>query len=256
MKNAYQTLSILLLCLCVNDASALFTSKRSELVQGVDRPLERMELSGKVVSGILGLYKKQFGAKKLSLKIDWENRDINAYAYYDANDMPAIVISGGMAQHKSLSLDGLALIACHEIGHFLGGEPKKKRGRSEKRSWSSAEGQADYFSVGCLARFFESASPVFDFERREKAEEKFPKSSDEVKRVCRDSLCERLAFASLSVAKVYAQVKFYSRELSLINPSSQEAYETILSHPDPQCRLDTMLAGILEKERPACWFVY
>ena len=59
-----------------------------------------------------------------------------------------------------MSKDVLNLVLCHELGHFDGGLPKKFRGYSQMLSWSSAEGQADYFSTSvCFREVIESEAP-------------------------------------------------------------------------------------------------
>ncbi len=82
--------------------------------------------------------------------------------------------------HKYLTTDGLAMVACHEIGHFLGGEPKKLRGRSNKKSWSSAEGQADYYAARCLEVYFSKGSETENREESALSE----RVINEARRVC------------------------------------------------------------------------
>src|SRR5690606_4595293 len=100
-------------------------------------------------------YNKELNAngKKLIINLDWADKNINAYASLDMEDNPIINITGGMLTHPEMTSDAIGLIICHELGHFYGGSPKKLRGRSTKRSWSSAEGQADYFATAhCMKK--------------------------------------------------------------------------------------------------------
>ena len=249
MKKSLLTFIFLL---AAQQSSASFQATKSQLPPELSTIAGRMSFGGNLAEGIETSFATAFSPQSLKMEIDWESSSVNAHAFYDDDDNAVIKIAGGMAKHKFLTLDGLALIACHELGHFLGGDPKKRRGQSSKLSWASAEGQADYFSVECLKALIENGW-VPSMETLEEAPDRVV---GEARSICRSSLCERLALASYSVAKVYAQVKFYNRELSFLNPSTYKVSSTILEHSDPQCRLDTMIAGILGSVRPMCWFAY
>lgn len=233
-----------------------------------------VQLVGKIYIPIF----KQFN-KKLQINFKLENTAVNAYATRDDSNNPVINISGGMVNHKLLTQDGLALILCHELGHFLGGEPKKLRGRSTKKSWSSAEGQADYFAVAnCIKKVFRQLPETFSTEKNNSLNknEKEARMQAEADSVCKTPMCRRVAFASLNVTEVYASIDFYSRELSLVYADNYTVYQTVYGHPNPQCRLDTMIAALQcpnaesiefkdgdpisgacsnpEFRRPRCWY--
>lgn len=245
--------------------------------------------SGIVMQKIKEIYNPIFAQKDKSLiiEIQWSEAKVNAYATKDDNNNPLIRVTGGMANHELLTTDGLALILCHEVGHFLGGEPKKLRGRSTKRSWSSAEGQADYYANAvCLKKLFRILPPIQEFKeiketatlaRTEKSLNGINRSYlNEIERLCETPLCNRIALASLNVAQVYATTRFFNRELSFTYPDNSTVYETLYSHPNPQCRLDTMVAALRCKDseklsfklndpisgacktpefrRPRCWY--
>lgn len=208
-----------------------------------------------VIEKMQKLYEPIFAKnnKQLIIDIQWDEAKVNAYATTDDNNNPLIRVTGGMANHELLTPDGLALILCHEVGHFLGGEPKKLRGRSTKRSWSSAEGQADYYANAvCLKKLFKllpEFQHVADAKSIHDSNEKSNNSTqsryiNEINQLCDTPLCHRIALASLNVAKVYATTGFYERELSLIYPDESTVYQTLYSHPGPQCRLDTLIAAL------------
>lgn len=219
--------------------------------------------------------------KKLTINFNWKDPAVNAYATRDDQNNPVINVTGGMLGYELLTKDGLALILCHELGHFLGGEPKKLRGRSSKKSWSSAEGQADYFATAsCIKKVFKELPDFIETEEVKKATDN--KKSQKLRliqestKICKTPMCKRIALASHNVAKVYASLDWFSGELSLINKDEYTVYETIYSHPNPQCRLDTMIAALrcpnseeivfkngdliqsacenTEHRRPRCWF--
>lgn len=60
---------------------------------------------------------------------------------------------GGLARHNEITIDGFALVLCHEIGHHLGGAPKY----GGFNTWGTNEGGSDYFAtLKCLRRIFQN----------------------------------------------------------------------------------------------------
>ncbi len=240
--------------------------------------------SGIITEVVKEIYNPIFSkdGKKLIINFKWDNPAVNAYATRDDNNNPVVNITGGMLGHDLLSQDGLALILCHEIGHFLGGEPKKLRGRSTKKSWSSAEGQADYFATAhCIKKVFKELPAIVHTEKsmtkNDSKSEQATRLQQEATRICKDPVCKRVAMASHNVAKVYASIDWFSGDLSLVQKDDYTVYQTIYNHPTPQCRLDTMVAALQcpdsdsiifnksgdelagackapEYRRPRCWF--
>lgn len=88
--------------------------------------------------------------KELIVISSWSSNTVNAYAEQDDGKF-LITLYGGLARHKDITLDGLTASLCHELGHHLGGYPKKSTNK-----WSSAEGQSDYFAtMKCLRKIWE-----------------------------------------------------------------------------------------------------
>lgn len=213
--------------------------------------------------------------KDLLVTRDWENDRVNAHATRDDNNNPVIVVRGGLARHGEITKDGLTLILCHELGHHYGGAPKSFRGRSNKRSWSSAEGQADYFaSSKCMPKIFEAD---YGLKSDDFIQDKM--SVSQIDKVCATDVCRRISMAALSVGKVFASLKYDWFPPKPLEKSESKVEMTVYRHPDPQCRFDTFLAGakcdvdsILdfddkdysigaclrdnspEAARPQCWF--
>lgn len=205
--------------------------------------------------------------KKLEIEILWDEPKLNAYATRDDDNNLLIKVSAGLLQNEMLSEDGFRLILCHELGHFLGGAPKKLRGRTTKKSWSSAEGQADYYANAyCMKK-------LLNQKINKNISETYLKDID---KICNSELCKRIAMASINVAKVYAEIDFYNTELSFNQKDHTIVYNTIYSHPNPQCRLDTLIAALrckdstslsfndtdpisgacqqVDMRRPRCWY--
>lgn len=187
--------------------------------------------------------------KKLLINLEWENERVNAHCTLDDYDNPVINILGGMIRHPEMTRDGLLLILCHELGHYMGGEPKKFRGRSTLRSWASVEGQADYFATStCLPLIFNDqleTKAIYseDEEKVENAEKR-----------CSSNECVRASLAGLAVARLFASLKTGIETPTLAKEDRYQSPVTLQTHPNPQCRLDTFVAGASSEERPLCWF--
>lgn len=205
--------------------------------------------------------------KKLVFENDWDAQRVNASATRDDDNNPVIKVSGGLARHPEITKNGLILILCHELGHHLGGAPKSFRGRSKKRSWSSAEGQADYFATTkCMPKMV-----LNDVLYQETVKMDHPQ--------CQNDLCKKIAPAALSVGNLFASLKGEWERPSIETKSPHSVFRTFYQHPTPQCRLDTFIAGSLcsadfdidfdnsdhkigsclsdlepEAARPKCWF--
>jgi len=181
---------------------------------------------------------KRITGKNLIVEGRWHEAKVNAHATRDPKRNPVIVLLGGMARHPEMTKDGLLFILCHELGHHLGGAPKKFRGSSSLRSWSSAEGQADYFaSTKCMKKIYEGhyetqLLPIYYSEEEVRLTERF----------CLDEECKRTLLAGLSVSRVFASLKEDLSEPSFKDESQLKVLSTNYSHPDPQCRLDTIVS--------------
>ncbi len=160
-----------------------------------------------------------------------------------------IYLMGGFARLEGMTLDGLATTACHEIGHGIGGAPKKDPTRMNPVP-SAMEGQSDYFATKvCLPIVFKY------LEQTTKSND-----SDYIERLCATQslyempLCKRL-FTALEADIFYFQ--YLGDETSFEEFSNNIAVDLDkepTAYPDSQCRIDTMIHGILKLERPQCWF--
>jgi hypothetical protein len=226
------------------------------------------------------VFKKQMGpvvakrySKELTVQPHWEDSRVKAWATRDMEDNAVINITGGLARHPLMTQEAFTLLLCHELGHQFGGAPKKMRGRSDLRSWSSAEGQADYYAATrCFPQFVKAG--IF-----KKTKEHAPS----VYKVCLTDQCTDVVEAGLSVARLFHDVTSVGDVPGLEQKDSRKVFRTIYKHPRPQCRLDTFVSGAncdmsaLEKSniddsdplvgvcptnpdenreggRPACWF--
>lgn len=199
-----------------------------------------------VADQLYDIYAPKFAEIKRSVafNIQWSEDQFNAYTYLNRGKAQ-IVMTGGMIRYPSVSLDGLTLVLCHEIGHHLAGKPKHKRGILIP-SFASAEGQSDYFAtLKCLRKFFlEQPDNTVD-------ETKLPAS---VVQNCRRSfqdqnmqnICMRSVLASETMAKVLNETRRNRvPNLDIETPDPTVVKKHYLKHPNPQCRFDTYYAGAL-----------
>ena len=87
----------------------------------------------------------------------WTNATVNAFAHRTGNDW-IIDMYGGLARRPEITADGFLLVACHEIGHHLGGYPFYPQGLGN--DWAATEGEADTYAVQACARFIWWTDPA------------------------------------------------------------------------------------------------
>lgn len=207
--------------------------------------------------------------KQLVVEKNWDNDRVNAHATKDQAGNLVISIDGGMVRHQYMTPDGLWMVMCHELGHHLGGAPRQFRGNSTTlKSWSSVEGQADYYAAAkCFPKVLLYKSELgekLNKKMQERLQQQAPKNNKEngskielndeeelnhAMKKCKDEECVRIAFAGLSMTRVFASLKEGHVWPLLSREEMFEAYRTNTGHPSPQCRLDTIVSGANCKER-------
>lgn len=196
-----------------------------------------------VMDRVQELYGPIIAKRGATLQINrlWTDDTVNASAEQQGGTW-ILNMYGGLARDKAITQDGMALVACHELGHHLGGAPKY--GGTD---WAANEGEADYFAnTKCLHRFF-GDSAAAEFTR--------PAVSDDLalaKAACAKSykgaadraLCVRSAVAGQSVTALFTELSgdapshFDTPDASVVQQTNDE-------HPASQCRLDTYFQGSL-----------
>ncbi len=187
----------------------------------------------------------------------WDIEMVHAsYVHQDPNDFEEgaihnIYIMGGFSRFTGMTPDGLLVTGCHEIGHGIGGAPRKNPSLTDFRS--SMEGQSDYFATRfCLPialKYLEELRVVNE--------------SDTYKQICDHSDYEERTCLRMLTA-LEGDVAYFNYNQPTGTPVVN--FETFSEHiqnelnfdpsyyPDSQCRLDTMINGILKLERPECWY--
>lgn len=232
--------------------------------------------------GVLDKVNAEYASEIASLgarfKIErkWQDGTANAYAYQDGGTY-FIAMYGGLARHPAMTVDGFVTVACHEVGHHLGGAPKMT---TDENPWASMEGQSDYYAtLKCLRRIFRRddnakilAGMKLDPHAVSRCKAQRLGAQDE-------TICIRGAMAGASLATVFSLMgKEKTPRLSTPDPST--VLKTYEDHPRAQCRMDTYLQGALcrtpysarlsdtdyrdgtcddggpysEGKRPRCWF--
>ena len=168
----------------------------------------------------------------------WPDDAVNSSPFRGAT-FAGVSISGGIARAHGMTQDALALVACHELGHLLGGFPQGSPGMSN-------EGQADYFATAkCLRQIFDNpASRTFT---------RLPALNPIARKTCaaafagerERAICVRSALAALSASRMTSTWRDDEPPAALETPDSFRTTVTDDRHMPRQCRLDTQLQGAL-----------
>lgn len=243
----------------------------------------------KVMDRIERLYKPVVAQEGgvLQIKRLWTDPQVNAAATRKGSTW-VLEMYGGLARHQATNEEGMALVACHELGHHLGGAPKNK-GWFGMVDWSTDEGGADYFAtLKCLRNYFAeddnetilAARPADPFAVA-RCNSQFTQHADQL-------LCQRAALGATSTSLMFMDMGHEPVAASFATPDPTIATFLPEDNPDPnadvhsatQCRMDTFFNGAtctVDKSvansktdyrqgacvqgvdqygwRPRCWFV-
>lgn len=187
-----------------------------------------------------------FGGE-LQITSDWGSKQVNAFASRMGSTWKVNIL-GGLVRHPDLTIDGLTLVVCHELGHHLAGYPYALNifpfvgGK-----WAANEGASDYFATQSCGRKVWAHDKVINAEYRTMV-------SPFVKTACDQSwsseydqnLCYRISAASQSLGNVLAKL-MKKPSPKFETPDKKVVMWTSSSHPNAQCRLDTYFQGSLCK---------
>lgn len=197
-----------------------------------------------VLDRIERIYKDDVQRMGDTLKINrlWKDGTVNASAQRSGKTQ-VLNMYGGLARHPTTTIEGFALVACHEFGHHNGGAPKMG---GFMGAWATNEGGADYFAtLKCLRRFFaedDNAAILKDLDLDPVAtsacEAQFPDVQDQL-------ICIRSSLAGQSVANLFQALRKETTAPNFGTPDRREVPRMNDQHPDTQCRLDTYFAGMV-----------
>lgn len=229
------------------DHDGMFPKNNLRIPSSFFRPGQTMteETFNRVIDGISSVYSPIIQGKGATLSIvkEWDDATVNAYASRAANNVYQVNMFGGLARHPATTEDGLALVVCHEIGHHVGGFPKKTEIFSS--SWASNEGQADYFATTkCLRKYFAKLKNSAQVVSRmivpapvqEKCFSSWGQSRDH-------AICVRVALAGQSMGNLFSALRRQTTKPDFSTPDTTKVSSTDDNHPAPQCRLDTYFQG-------------
>jgi hypothetical protein len=191
-----------------------------------------------VLDRVEGHYRPIISGRGAQLVVQrlWNDSTVNAFAERSGSEW-RIRMYGGLARHEAITEDAFALIACHEIGHHLGGAPKY-RGQ-----WAANEGQADYFAtLKCMRDVFgkdDNRTIVQKLNPPQTLVRSCERSFGDAQTI---ATCVRSGMAGLSAAELM-RVLTNSSPISFDTPDPEQVTDTVDSHPAAQCRLDTYSSG-------------
>ena len=193
------------------------------------------------VEGIYAPFVEEAGGR-LHVERNWTDGTANAYASRYGNTWN-VAMFGGLARHETITEDGFALVICHEIGHHLGGAPKKASIWSN--TWASNEGQADYFAtLKCLRRVFLNDDNQEIVNKMDVPATLTAACAEAWEDANERAICVRNGMAGDSVAKFFAALR--NQEPGKFDtPDEHVVSRTDDNHPAHQCRLDTYFQGAL-----------
>ncbi len=198
------------------------------------------------ITDVEAIYNEIVDSNGGTLKVvrNWDDGTVNAFAR-QTNGTWEVQMFGGLARHQTITEDGFALVVCHELGHHLGGAPRKLDWFGQTR-WAANEGQADYWGVSkCFRKLLEKRGDSLDVVKTMSVD-------PEVKKTCdaqfgsspeAAAICIRSAYAGRSLAALFHSLRNLTEDLSFSTKDPQEVTSTYHGHPMPQCRLDTYFSA-------------
>ncbi len=201
----------------------------------------------RVMDKMGALYSKfvESTGKKFVIERRWTDGTVNAYAHQQTPGVDTIVMFGGLARHPETTEDAMALVACHELGHHMGGAPRKST-MTGSLSWASNEGQADYWgTMKCLRHYFEGDDNAAIVQKLKVPAavvskcELIYKNADEI------ANCERSAMAGLALGRLLNAISNGKTQVDFSTPDHSAVSKTDDNHPQAQCRLDTYYQAAL-----------
>ncbi len=203
----------------------------------------------KIIDGVAKIYSPVVASLsgKLEMVKNWDDGTVNAYAHRDEATGKIWYVSmfGGLARHPSITPDAFAMVVCHELGHHLGGAPRKTDALGAIR-WASNEGQADYYaSLKCIRKFFQADRNTEVIKKLKVPAVVSKKCSDIYANAEESAICVRTTLAGMALADFFKKLGGGKVPLSVSTPSKAVVSRTDDNHPEAQCRLDTYFQGSL-----------
>lgn len=228
---------------CTIDGKEGFLPENNFKISAKSRTGITEEQFHSIIDEIEGIYApivaSEPSAPTLRVVRNWTDGTVNAYAQQVGKEW-RVSMFGGLARHATVTADGFALVVCHELGHHIGGAPRKASAWAS--AWASNEGQSDYFAtLKCLRRVWNdenNTEVISSMEIPADLKEKCASTDDA-------SLCIRGGMAGMSVARLFQSLYGEANSPKFETPSTKVVIKTDDNHPATQCRLDTYFQGAL-----------
>jgi hypothetical protein len=192
------------------------------------------------VSSVYAPIVKEKGGK-LVMNNRWDDATVNASAQQSGSTWQ-VNMYGGLARHPLVTVDGFMMVVCHELGHHIGGAPRKGGFGS---AWASNEGQADYWAgLKCMRRVLEKEDNIAVVSKMEIDADVKVKCESIYKSESEIALCQRVSMAGKSLAMLLGDLGGNSN-VNFTTPDMSKVSKTNDNHPQAQCRLDTYFQGSL-----------
>lgn len=192
-----------------------------------------------VLDRLQAIYTPIFAAKGARLEIGrlWSNGEVNAFADR-VNNVWSINMFGGMARHPKNTEEGFAMVACHEIGHHIGGAPQYRG------DWASNEGESDYYSTAkCLRFFYEhedneawARTATIDPLAVQRCSSQFSDRNEAL-------ICMRATVGAQALAAIMSELDGSGKLAQLSTPDKKVVPRTSDMWPESQCRMDTVFSA-------------
>ena len=204
------------------------------------------ERFNKIIDRVEAVYKPIVKTKggNLVVQRNWTDGTVNAYASRSGSTWN-VAMFGGLARHKFVTDDGFMMVVCHELGHHIGGAPKKDDRWGMGKSWATNEGQADYFgTMKCLRNYFQDEDNQAVVAKMKIPAVVTAKCSTVYKSQEEIAICQRSAMAGYSVGRLFNDLSG-DGVVDFSKPDAAVVKTTYHNHPASQCRLDTYYQAAL-----------
>ena len=227
-----------------NSASTSFAPQNNRHISAFDRDANQgidEATFTKVVDKIVSIYTPIAKAHGFGLQFNYLWTDDTVNSDTDTEGSNWVINSyGGLARYAGMTSDAYAAVACHELGHHLGGAPLFGDG-----SGMSVEGEADYHvGTKCLHKYFAGDDNVKIVSTMTIDPVVVQKCSAAYTAAADVALCERSSAAGFILAKILQDLGGES-PVSFSTPDTSVVTQTNEDHPAAQCRLDTYFASAL-----------
>lgn len=175
----------------------------------------------------------------------WDDDTLNANASQFFNRWN-VNMYGGLARHPEMTLDGFAMVLCHEMGHHLAGFTFRKGFGGFGGTWAANEGQSDYFAAHSCARELWKDDHKLNATYKNKIPAEVVQDCNDVwETQAEQNLCYRINAGGESLARVLSALAEDEVAPQFDTPSSDKVNKIDDSHPKAQCRLDTTYSASL-----------